>query len=92
MKYNAQAHLEDINAELTALMLDLGLDPSNIDNTNLVDFKTAIQNTYFLDAGPMPDDPDVDNNPKLAILFQRSKSIVNARKLVYLRKIVLGRV
>jgi len=92
MKYNAEAHLEDINSDLTALMLDLGLNPQNIDNISFIDLKEAIKTTYFMDSYPDPNDPNVENNPNLEIRFQRAKSILNARKLTYIRKIVSERV
>lgn len=92
MKYNAQNHLEDIQAELNALMMDLGMDPENMSNISFVDLKNSIKNTYAIGTTLDPNDPNIDNDPNLAIFLQRAKAVVNARKLIYIHKLVSGRI
>lgn len=95
MKYNAQEHLNDIQSELSALMVDLGLNPENINNTSFLDLKNAIKNTYALleDVGRSALSKDTFEDSLIAAVYlKRVRAVLNARKLVYLNKIVSKRV
>lgn len=96
MKYNAQQHLQDIQSELSALMMDLGLDPENMSDTSFIDLKNAIKSTYAMvenfRVNASTTEDSYEDTAILNIYLQRAKAIINARKLIYLNKIVSKRV
>ena len=95
MKYNAQEHLKDIQSELSALMIDLGLNPENMNNISFIDLKTAIKDVYPMvgDLKRSPSDEDsFEDSLVLNVYLNRARAIINSRKLIYLNKIVSKRV
>ena len=90
MKYNLIEHKDSITKQYLDLILDLGLDPTNINLITYLELKLVITQIYPV----IPydnQDPNVANTPEFILDDERKKTIYIARRLHYFYKLLKER-